>query len=95
MQFLTLPIFPSPNPSVLGKLVKFAATLTSNGGLPAGGKVTFTFGGTTLGTATISAGGAAMFSTAALPHGSDPVKATYAGDTDHSAALASVIQKVN
>jgi Bacterial Ig-like domain (group 3)/FG-GAP-like repeat/Abnormal spindle-like microcephaly-assoc'd, ASPM-SPD-2-Hydin/FG-GAP repeat len=85
----------SPNPSVLGKLVKFTAILTSNGGLPAGGKVTFTFGGTTLGTATISARGAATFSTAALPHGSDLVKATYAGNTDYSAALASVIQKVN
>jgi Bacterial Ig-like domain (group 3) len=75
--------------------VKFTATLTSNGGLPAGGKVTFTFDGTTLGTATISAGGAAVFSTAALPHGSDTVNATYAGNSDYSAALASVIQEVN
>jgi hypothetical protein len=85
----------SPNPSTLGKSVKFTATLTSNGGLPIGSLVTFTHAGTMLGTAKIGSTGLAIFSTTALPHGSDVVHATYAGSADYSVATASVTQTVN
>ncbi len=84
----------SPNPSNSAKPVKFTATLASNGGLPNGQVVTFSYNGATLGTAKI-AGGKAIFSTTALPAGSDQVMATYAGDVDFISASASVIQTVN
>jgi phospholipase C len=91
---ITLTLSSSPNPSNSGQSVKFTATLTSNGGLPNGQTVTFTFNGTTLGTGTI-AGGKATFSTSTLPVGSDKVTATYAGNADYSAASGSVTQTVN
>ena len=75
--------------------MKFTATLTSNGGLLVGGMVTFSFGSTTLGTATVGSTGLAVFSSTALPHGSDVIKATYAGNANYSAATASVTQTVN
>ena len=74
---------------------EFTATLTSNGGLPNGQIVTFTYnGGMTLGTATIS-GGKAIFTTSASPSGSDQVTATYAGTADYSSASNTVTQTVN
>jgi Bacterial Ig-like domain (group 3)/FG-GAP-like repeat/Abnormal spindle-like microcephaly-assoc'd, ASPM-SPD-2-Hydin len=85
----------SPNPSVHGKAVKFTATLTSNGGLPTGSTITFISGGTTLGTAKIATTGVTLFSTTALPHGSDVVMAGYSGNASYSSAAASVTQKVN
>jgi probable HAF family extracellular repeat protein len=84
----------SPNPSLLGRLVKFTALLTSNGGLPVGDTVTFTSGSTTLGTAAIGAGGVAVLSTTTLSTGSHTVTATYAGDADYMPAQASVMQTV-
>jgi hypothetical protein len=83
----------SPNPSKSGQSVKFTATLTSDGNLPAG-TVTFSYNGTTLGTATI-AGGKAVFSTTALPQGADPITTTYAGSVDYSSASALLTQTVN
>jgi hypothetical protein len=92
---ISMKLASSPNPSALGQSVKFTATLTSNGGLPVGGMVTFSFGSTTLGTATVGSTGLAVFSSTALPHGSDVIKATYAGNANYSAATASVTQTVN
>lgn len=83
-----------PNPSKVGKAVRFLATLTSNGSLPNGQIVTFTYNGTALGTATI-VGGRASLSTTQLPAGSDPVTASYGGDANHGAASAMVTQTVN
>jgi hypothetical protein len=85
----------SPNPSVLGHAVKLTATLTSDGGLPTGGTVTFTSTSGTLGTAKVGATGLAVLSVTTLPHGADVVTATYAGDAGHSSASASVTQTVN
>jgi Bacterial Ig-like domain (group 3) len=92
---VSLALTSTPNPSEAGKLVKFTATVTSDGGLPKGQKVTFSYNGTELGTAGISAEGTAKFSTKALPAGSDVVTATYSGDADYSAASATVTQVVN
>lgn len=85
----------SRNPSTQGQIVKFTATLTSNGGLPAGQVVTFTYNGQSLGTGTIGSAGKATLSTAILPTGSDLVTATYAGDANHSSATTSIVQTVN
>ena len=91
---ISLSLASSPNPSGSGKPVKFTATLTNNGGLPNGQIVTFTYNSTTLGTAKIS-GKTAIFSTAALPTGSDQVSATYTGTADYSSASDAVTQTVN
>jgi hypothetical protein len=81
-----------PDPSTLGKSVKFIATVKSNGSLPNSQKVTFTYNNQIpLGTATISAG-KVVFSTAALPRGSDIVTVTYVGNADYSDASASTLQ---
>ncbi len=85
----------TPNPSASGKSVKFTATLTSNGGLPSGQPVTFSYNNATLGTANVNSTGVATFSTTTLPQGSDVVTAAFAGTVDYSSASATVTQMVN
>jgi len=85
----------TPNPSTFGKSVRFTATLTSSGGLPSGQPVTFSYNGTTLGTANVTSKGVATFSTTTLPKGSDAVTAAYAGSVDYSSASAKETQVVN
>ena len=85
----------TPNPSTFGRSVHFTATLTSNGGLPTGQPVTFSYNSATLGTANINGKGVATFSTTTLPQGSDAVTAAYAGSADYSSASATVTQVVN
>jgi hypothetical protein len=92
---ITLTLSSSPNPSQAGKLVKFTATLTSNGSLPKRQPVTFRYNGMALGTANVSAAGTASFSTKTLPVGTDTVTATYSGSADYSAASGSTQQTVN
>ena len=58
------------------------------------GTVTFTSGATTIGTPTIS-GKVATVTTASLPAGSDPITATYNGNTNYNSATASLTQTVN
>ena len=83
----------SANPSAFGANVTFTATVTSNGGVPAGA-VTFKLGTTILGTRTLS-GGHAAFSTSALTIGSHNLTATYAGNADYTASgSAALLQKV-
>jgi hypothetical protein len=92
---ITIALTSSPNPSTHGKAVKFTATLTSNGGLPVGQTVTFSFNGSTLGTVKVASTGIAALTTATLPAGSDVVTVTYAGDANHNAASTSTTQTVN
>ena len=91
---LMMTLTSSPNPSTAGKSVKFIAMLASNGSLPNGQQVTFSYNGTMIGTAIISAGKATL-STTALPSGGDVVTASYAGGADYSPASASITQIVN
>jgi hypothetical protein len=93
---LSMVLTSTPNPSAFGISVKFTAKLTSNGGLPSGQPVTFSYNGATLGTANVNSTGVATFyTTAALPRGSDVVTAAYAGTVDYSSASATVTQVVN
>ncbi len=91
---ITMSLASASNPSPSGTPVKFTATFTSTGGLPNGQTVTFGYNGTTLGTETI-AGVEAVFSTTALPAGSDQVTATFGGNADYSSANAMNTQAVN
>ena len=93
--FLSMVLTSTPNPSTFGKSVKFTATLTSDGGLPSGQPVTFSYNNATLGTANVNGKGVATFFTTTLPQGSDVVTAAYAGSVDYSSASATVTQVVN
>jgi hypothetical protein len=80
------------NPSAYGSSVTFTATVTP---AAATGTVTFTDGGTTLGTGTIS-GGIATYSTSALAASSHSITASYSGDTNYNnSASTTLTQTVN
>lgn len=72
----------SPNPSVYGEPVTFAAVVTSGDGVPPDGeKVLFMKGDEVLGSGTLK-GGIARFTTSTLEFGANSIKAVYAGDSD-------------
>ena len=85
----------SPNPSVVGQTVNFtAAVKAAQGSTVPTGTVTFRDGSVTLGTAALSAGGAAAFNTAVLAAGTHPITAAYGGDANFSPSSATVTQTV-
>jgi len=73
----------SANPSGVGQSVTFTASVgaLAAGGVPPDGSVTFTDGSTTLAVATLSVGGVATYTTAALANGLHSIVATYSGDS--------------
>jgi Bacterial Ig-like domain (group 3) len=82
----------SLNPSALGQLVTFTATVSPSA---ATGTVWFYDGATTLGSGTLS-GGIAMYSTSALSVGNHSIAASYAGDTNYNgSATPYLTQTVN
>jgi hypothetical protein len=83
----------SQNPSAVGQLVTFTATVTGSPGTPTG-TVTFTDGATTLGTVPL-AGGTASLATSSLSAGTHTITATYGGDANFVASSASLQQAVN
>jgi len=84
----------SPNPSTQGQAVTFTATITSPTVMPTG-PVTFAAGKTVLGTAQLSGGGKAKFTTSTLAVGSTEVTATYYGNSNIAKSSASVTQTVH
>jgi hypothetical protein len=80
----------SANPSNIGQPVTFTATLPSG----VTGTVTFTSGTTALGTSTLT-GGVGTATTSSLPGGSDPITATYNGDSSNNSATGTLTQVVN
>ena len=83
----------SPNPSTQGQAVTFTATITSPTVMPTG-PVTFAAGKTVLGTAQLSGGGKAKFTTSTLAVGSTEVTATYYGNSNIAKSSGSVAQNV-
>lgn len=86
----------STSTSTLGQAITLTATVTPtiNGVFPSG-TVTFTSGGTTLGTASLNASGVATLSVNALPVGTDSLLAQYSGDTNFLASSGSNSETVN
>src|SRR5467141_2894089 len=80
----------SPPSSTYGTLVTFTATVahTSGTGAPTG-TVTFSDGGTNLGTGTLDASGNAIFATSTLSAGSRSITATYGGDSTFAGSASS------
>ncbi|WP_426571063.1 Ig-like domain repeat protein [Aquihabitans sp. McL0605] len=85
----------TPNPSVAGQSVAFAATVTAAPGSPAPtGTVTFREGATVLGTATVSAAGDAVLDLTTLAVGTHPVVATYGGDANLTGSASAALDQV-
>lgn len=90
----TTAVVSSENPSMVGKTVKFTATVTSPTTTPTG-SVTFMDGNTTLGTETL-AKGKASYSTSSLSAGAHNITAVYAGTADVGGSTSPVlVQTVN
>jgi hypothetical protein len=84
----------SLNPSQFGQAVTFTATVTGAGATPTG-SITFTDGGTPIGTGNLS-GGTATFFTSALTVGNHTIVANYGGSTIYAPSMSSPLaQAVN
>lgn len=85
---------PEPNPSVYTEPVTLTAYVSSNGGIPTDGEnVTFLSGTTSLGTAPLKSGVAAL-TTTSLPAGPDSITAAYGGDTSFAGSTSTAINQV-
>jgi len=91
----------TPAAAIYGSAATLTATVARvTGGVIPTGSVTFKYGTTTLGTASLDANGTATFSTTTLAAGSyTPITATYAGDANYltvtSAASPAITLTVN
>jgi len=87
----------SPNPANFGAAVTLSATVSVTGGtikaIPTG-SVRFAMGSVWLGTSTLGAGLVAQWVTSALPVGTDPIVATYSGDSKFPASTSPVVDVV-
>jgi hypothetical protein len=83
----------SPNPSVNTQSVTLTANISGQFSGTATGMVTFSNGGTSLGTAPLS-GNSAVLATSALPPGSDSVTATYNGDSNFGVSSSNAVSQV-
>lgn len=75
----------SANPATYQAAITFSATVTGNGGT-ATGTVTFTDGGTSIGTGTLNGSGVASISVSTLAPGPHSIVANYAGNANVSAS---------
>jgi hypothetical protein len=87
----------APNPATAGQTVTFTATMTGSSAAPTG-PVTFTYGNSVIGTATLVAGAGfdstATITTSTLPVGQDLVTATYAGKPSFAGASANFTETI-
>jgi uncharacterized delta-60 repeat protein len=85
---VSVSIASSANPVTLGQNVTFTATVPA----AATGSITFTDGGTPLGSVAIAAGSASL-TTSALTAGIHTIVANYNGDGNHAASTSSALQQ--
>lgn len=81
----------SRNGTFSGDSITFTAKVSGTVGTPTG-TVNFNNGLNPLGSATLS-GGVATFTTAALPAGTDPITAVYAGDGTYNASTSQILNQ--
>jgi hypothetical protein len=82
------------NPSFVGQVVTFKATVTSGARTPPDGEiVTFKNGSAVLGTVSLS-GGSATLTTSSLPAGSFTITATYPGDSTFAPSTSPALKQV-
>jgi hypothetical protein len=91
----TTTVSSNANPSILGQMVTFTATVTSGAGTPTG-TVTFKDGNTTLGSNALNGSGQASFSISSLTAGMHSITANYGGTANFSSSVSGVLnQTVN
>jgi hypothetical protein len=83
----------SPNPSQVGQIVKFTATVTGQYGGTPSGTVTFKDGSTVLAQVTLSSG-VARYKTSTLTKGKHHISASYPGDANFRFSSGDVTQVV-
>ena len=84
----------SVNPSIFGAAVLLTVKVTGVGALVPSGTVVLRDGALTLGTVTLDETGVGSTEIATLPVGSDIIRASYSGDANYSASVASLTQTV-
>ena len=90
---LSVAVASSADPSVADAVVTFTATMAGTASTPTGA-INFLADGVSIGTASVSASGAASLSTAALAPGSHLITAVYSGDATNAAATSPAINQV-
>ena len=83
----------SANPATYGVSIALTATVTSNGS-PATGSVTFTDGGTSIGSAGLNASGVAVLNISTLAPGTHSIVANYAGNGSAGASVSNPLVQV-
>ncbi len=83
----------SLNPAPLGQTVTFTATVSSKSSILPGGTVSFTDGGTAIGSAVVTANGTASFATSSLAFGVHTIVAVYSGDPTHGTSTSSPLSQ--
>jgi hypothetical protein len=88
----------SPNPAIAGQSVTLTTTVSGGYAAPSG-TVTFMFGGSVIGTATLAANSGAIsasgtITTSTLPVGQDTIIAVYASTTDFTSATAMWVETI-
>jgi len=84
----------SLNPSIYGQAVTWTATITSSGSITPTGKVTFTWSGNTIGTATLNASGVGTLTKSNLNADAFPLTAVYSGDAANLGSTSAVLNQV-
>jgi len=84
----------SANPVIYGNAFTLTARIAGSGALVPTGNIVFRDGTTTLGTAALDGTGAATLSPTGLAVGSHTISASYAGDTNFSAASATLVETI-
>lgn len=85
----TIALASATNPSAYGQNVTWTATVS---GADPGGTVSFSDGGTPLGSATVT-NGVATFASSSLAPGAHDIVASYAGDTNHAASTSATLRQ--
>jgi hypothetical protein len=93
-QTATVAIASSANPSPTLSTIALTATVANSGAAPATGTVTFTDGGTQLGTGTLNASGQAVLTLPSLSAGNHSIQVSYAGDANDFAATSATLVQV-
>jgi sugar lactone lactonase YvrE len=84
----------SLSPSIYGQKVTWTAVVTTSGTVVPTGKVTFTWSGYTIGSATLNSSGVATLTRSNLNADAYPLTAVYSGDADNLASTSAVLNQV-
>jgi hypothetical protein len=81
----------SANPAIYGTPLTLTATVTGNGGVIGTGSVSFTDGGTSIGSAALNANGVASLSLSTLAPGTHTIVASYVGGSNINASSSTPV----